>query len=384
MQEWGFWKLEDISNEALLGDLKALLVTGARTDARVVAHLAELDARRLTLLGGVSLFEYCTKRLGLSEHEAYFRIAAARAARKFPVIFELLERRELHLTAVALLSKYLTRENHFELLAEARGKSKRQLLKVLARRWPKADFTSQVRRLPLEVIAAGPTGSLEYLSEFTHRLEVLLSTQQHDKLELARDLLLHSNPTGNLSVVLERALDLLIAHEHKRQFGVHAGGSRQNKADRGGNEVNDNENKMSEAATAKDNNIDGRNTTVEGSGIDDGRELSKVGGKKYTMQAPPNLVRTELPIGPGPRMGRRPHIPNEVRRRVLERDGFRCTYTTPDGQRCECTRFLQIHHDHAWAKGGPETLENLRLLCSAHNQLLGELEFGERQPTGST
>jgi 5-methylcytosine-specific restriction endonuclease McrA len=83
-------------------------------------------------------------------------------------------------------------------------------------------------------------------------------------------------------------------------------------------------------------------------------------------------------------MGPRAHIPNEVRRKVLERDGFRCTYSSPGGQRCECTRFLQIHHDHAWAKGGPETLENLRLLCSAHNQLLAEMEFGERQPTGST
>jgi hypothetical protein len=379
MQEWGFWRLEDVSNEALLGGLKALLVTAARTDARVVAHLAELDARRLTLLGGVSLFEYCTKRLGLSEHEAYFRIAAARAARKFPLIFELLERRELHLTAVALLSKYLTRENHFELLAEARGKSKRQLLKVLARRWPKADFTSQVRRLPLEAIAAGPTGSLEYLSEFTHRLEVLLSTQQHDKLELARDLLLHANPTGNLSVVLERALDLLIAHEHKRQFGVRAGSSRQ----KGGDRIND-KTETSEIETTKGSNVDGRSTKVEGDVGTDGGDLGKVGRKKYPMQASPNLVRTELPIGPGLRTGRRAHVPSEVRRQVLERDGFRCTYTTPDGQRCECTRFLQIHHDQAWAKGGPETLENLRLLCSAHNQLLGELEFGERQQTGSS
>jgi hypothetical protein len=329
--------------------------------------LAELDARRLTLLGGVSLFEYCTKRLGLSEHEAYFRIAAARAARKFPIIFELLERRELHLTAVALLSKYLTRENHFELLAEARGKSKRQLLKVLARRWPKADFTSQVRRLPLEAIAAGPTGSLEYLSEFTHRLEVLLSTQQHDKLELARDLLLHSNPTGNLSVVLERALDLLIAHEQKRQFGVHARG----KTGTGSGEATEN------------SVVDRQSTTVAGV-VNEAGEVNKVGGKKYPMPAPPNSVRTELPVGPGLRMGHRGHIPNKVRRQVLERDGFRCTYTTPDGQRCECTRFLQIHHDRAWSKGGPDTLENLRLLCSAHNQLLGELEFGERLSTGST
>lgn len=426
MQAWGFWNLGDVSNEELLRKLKALIVASTRTEARVVAHLAELDARRLTLLSEMSLFEYCVKRLGLSEHQAYFRIAAARAARKFPVIFEFLERRELHLTAVALLSKYLTRDNHVELLEEAKGKSKRQLLKLLARRWPKADFTSQVRRLPLEAIAAGPTGSLEYLSEHTHRLEVLLSTQQHDKLELARDLMLHANPTGNLSVVLERALDLLIEHERKRQFAVlvrSSGPQRPNgKGFRKGS-TNDDRRKAGEGRTSEEakaatmakasttehppeinaeDNVGNAATLDESGQLSRGDEPSKddeLGGadelgaveqhnrahaqEKYPMQAALDSVRTELSTGPGLRSGRRAHIPNEVRRGVLERDGFRCTYTSPEGQRCECRRFLQIHHERAWAKGGPETLQNLRLLCAAHNQLLAELEFGARPQTGS-
>ena len=105
--------------------------------------------------------------------------------------------------------------------------------------------------------------------------------------------------------------------------------------------------------------------------------------EKYPMQAALDSVRTELSTGPGLRSGRRAHIPNEVRRAVLERDGFRCTYTSPEGQRCECRRFLQIHHERAWAKGGPETLQNLRMLCAAHNQLLAELEFGQPPRTGS-
>jgi len=40
---------------------------------------------------------------------------------------------------------------------------------------------------------------------------------------------------------------------------------------------------------------------------------------------------------------------------------------------------LQIHHERAWSKGGPDTLDNLRLLCAAHNRLLAELELGERR-----
>jgi hypothetical protein len=429
--------------------------------------LAEIDARRLTLLSGASLFEYCVKRLGLSEHQAYFRIAAARAARKFPIIFELLERRELHLTAVALLSRYLTHDNHVELLQEAKGKSKRQLLKVLARRWPKADFTSQVRRLPLEAMAAGPTGSLEYLSEHTHRLEVLLSTQQHDKLELARDLILHANPTGNLSVVLERALDLLIEQERKRQFAVLVRADAQrppSRRARGDAKVREPEEKGEAVTMGKSTpRVDPRTGSLDETGPAAERtqgkfhdtakpdEASQGAGKqsdadepgtrdapravdhpggadgsgsaddtrgsdglrptddlgrtdslgrvddvgtvdehdsaktraKYPLQAAVASVRTELATGPGLRSGRRAHIPNEVRRGVLERDGFRCTYTSADGRRCECRRFLQIHHERAWSKGGPETLQNLRLLCAAHNRLLSELEFGEAPQTGS-
>ncbi len=49
------------------------------------------------------MFDYCTERLLFSEGEAFYRIAAARAAREHPVILEMLAEGRLHLTAVALL-----------------------------------------------------------------------------------------------------------------------------------------------------------------------------------------------------------------------------------------------------------------------------------------
>jgi hypothetical protein len=53
----------------------------------LVAHLAELDARRLYLGEGYgSLFAYCTGALRLAEHAAYNRIETARLARRFPVV----------------------------------------------------------------------------------------------------------------------------------------------------------------------------------------------------------------------------------------------------------------------------------------------------------
>src|SRR5882724_7241778 len=219
MRRAGFWTLSEVSDGELQGRLKELLRAGSRTEARIVAHLAEVDARRLHLLGSPSLFQYCRVELGLSESEAWYRICAARAGRKFPLVFELLEKRELHLTAVALLAKYLTPENHCELLAEARGQTKQQILENLARRWPKVDVSSHVRQIPTRAVSAGPTGTLEPRSAETYCLQLNISRELKAKLEEARDLMSHANPNGDLAVVVHRALDLLIDKLKARRFG---------------------------------------------------------------------------------------------------------------------------------------------------------------------
>ena len=73
------------------------------------------------------MFVYCTRVLHLSEGGAYNRIEAARAARSWPVILELLEQSAITLTAIRLLAPHLTAENHCAVLASARDKSKREV-----------------------------------------------------------------------------------------------------------------------------------------------------------------------------------------------------------------------------------------------------------------
>ena len=92
--------------------------------SRPETALISVEARRLHLLAGCSsLYDYCRKRLLLSDYEAFVRIAAARVARKYLVVFEMLERRELHLTAICEVRDFLTAENHAELLGEISGKT---------------------------------------------------------------------------------------------------------------------------------------------------------------------------------------------------------------------------------------------------------------------
>ena len=70
------------------------------------------------------------------------------------------------------------------------------------------------------------------------------------------------------------------------------------------------------------------------------------------------------------------HIPNEVRRQVLERDGTRCTFVSKHGKRCEQRGGLELHHEQPYGRGGPPTTANIRVLCRAHNQLLAEQDYG--------
>jgi hypothetical protein len=71
--------------------VKDLAARERAATSALIAHLAELDTRGIHLREGHgSLFAYCRDALSLSEHEAYNRIEVARAARRFPVILEML------------------------------------------------------------------------------------------------------------------------------------------------------------------------------------------------------------------------------------------------------------------------------------------------------
>jgi hypothetical protein len=149
MAELEFWDLSLVSDEHLLRDLGDFIVSGARAEARVVAHLAEVEERRLHLKAAYSsLFDYCLRGLKLSESEAFHRITAARLARRFPVIFGLLAARSIHSSVLRVLRDHLSHENHRELLAAAAGKSTREVEALVAAIAPRPDVAPLIRKLP--------------------------------------------------------------------------------------------------------------------------------------------------------------------------------------------------------------------------------------------
>jgi 5-methylcytosine-specific restriction endonuclease McrA len=69
-------------------------------------------------------------------------------------------------------------------------------------------------------------------------------------------------------------------------------------------------------------------------------------------------------------------IPVKVKRAVWTRDQGRCTHVDPKGKRCESKYALQYEHIIPFAKGGKTSVENLKLLCPAHNQLAAIQAYG--------
>jgi hypothetical protein len=366
--------LARLSDEVLVSEVKRVSRTHRAVTAELIAHLAEMDARKLYRSEATpSMFVYCVARLGFSEDEACRRIDAARLARKWPVILQKIANGELSLSVVGRLKPLLTDENATALLEAVSGKSVRDAERILASRFPRQDVADSIRKLPeprtmgcgassstsanlvesdsveanplaasreaanategagtlspdadggnlgttrapselrpLEILPAetkrpAHRGRIEPLAEDRMLVKFTASRALAEKLELARDLMSHANPRGDLAAIVETAIDLLIQDRMKKKLGQ--------------------------------------------------------------TQRKQRKLRAAKPQ----------HVRNETRRAVLERDGLGCNFVNDKGERCGARAFLELDHREPKGKGGSSEAPNVRMLCRAHNQLEAERAYG--------
>ncbi len=315
-------------------------------EAELLVHLGEIDERRLYLDRAFpSMFAFCVGELGFSEDAAYNRIGVARAARSMPVVLEAIRSGQVHLAGLRVLAPHLTTDNQRTVLAEAAGKSKREIEELVARLWPQPPVATVVRKLPdrstpapeaspafsfgtaMPVAPPAPSPSLAFapppapaprrderraviapLTEETFKFQFTGSRACRDKLRQAQDLLRHRIPNGDLGTIVEKALDLLIEHVKKERFAT---------------------------------------------------------GRK-ARQIPADATDESCSR----------HIPDAIKREVFERDGGRCTFTDERGRRCAETGGLEFDHRDGFARTHSHRAEQIRLLCRAHNQHAAEQMYG--------
>ena len=122
-----FERLESLSTEELDHSTEKLVRAEKRNAALVIAHIAEMSRRRGYLERGYkSLFDYCLRRLHLSEGSVALRIQVANVSRRFPQILVALAENRMSLTVAGLLSPVLTESNVDKLLADCAGITKRE------------------------------------------------------------------------------------------------------------------------------------------------------------------------------------------------------------------------------------------------------------------
>src|SRR5450432_3041815 len=153
------YRLGGVGNDALVAALSRLVQRENDMMSDLLAHLAELDERRLYLdLGFTSLFAYCTEALGLCKSSAGRRIAVARVCKKYPDAFARVASGELQLSVLSLLGPHLNAENAAELFEVCTRKSCEQVELLLAARFPKPDVREAIRRLPTRADPPTPDG----------------------------------------------------------------------------------------------------------------------------------------------------------------------------------------------------------------------------------
>ena len=325
------YSLTHLSDPAVLRGLASLLTQERTVTAALLAHLAEVDARKLYLPRAYpSMFAYCVGELRLSEEAAYKRIHAARAARRFPEIFCAVADGRLHLSAVVLLAPHLSPESAAELLAAASFQTRAQIEELLAARFPRPDVPDRVRALPGQPFLDDPMLAADVQSPATNvqspapsfqvpepvncgvqqhapgrvchiierskvaplapgrfALQTTLSQETREKLRYAQELLSHELPTGEIAAVLDRALEALIERLERR---------------------------------------------------------------KFARAARPRAERASVGAG-------RRYVPAEVKRAVWRRDRGQCTFVGSEGRRCAARRFLEFDHVQEFARGGVASVE---------------------------
>ncbi len=342
------------SNVALLQDAKALVALGRKTSAMLLSRLIEIEDRKLHLRSGhPSMHAFCVRELHLSDGAAYKYINAARAARRFPAILVEVYEGRLHLRAVLMLAPHLPHGNAGELMAAAAHKTAEEIQLLLAQRFPRPDVPERLQSIPLPPPQppipaqwpAGPGRELAPGQAFVTTPEQLPrkpTSEERVDQPVSRSRLAPLAPDRfELRLTVDgETQDLL---QRARAFLSHQLPTR-------------------EIAAVLKNVLR--------------FFVSHFEQRRYAA--------TGRPRAPQRASTSSRHVPASVKRAVRERDGDQCAFASEEGRRCSSRTRLEFDHIEPLSRGAVSTVENLRLVCRAHNQWAAECAFGPSSWSGSS
>ena len=276
-----------------------------KTEARLIDELQRAEETRLFLhRGHPSLFRYVCDELGFSEAMTSNLITVARKAKEIPQLKEEIRQGNLSVSKLRKVCPVIDEKNQGQWIKAAKTNSQKELELKVAS--VKTDHT--------------PRSSIRAVAKDTVRLSLDMGEESRKKIERLKDLL--SSKQGydcSLQEVIDFALEAALDKHDPIRKSERAEKRKKRKNAAAENETSHN------------------------------KEVKSV---CRTTHAKP----------------KRKALPKEIIHKIQARDRGRCTYVSPEGKRCEATRWLQYHHILAIARGGKDVLENLTTLCTAHHK----------------
>ena len=403
--------LKSISDDELLHSLSELMRDSRRVESEVVAHIAEVDGRRLYAReASPSMFAYCTEVLHLSGAEAYLRIAAARASREHPMLLTMLGDGRLHLSGIARLATHLTRENAEGLLKRAVHKSKRQIEELIAELVPRPDVPAVMRKLParqgrskstpdrLPIPGSSGTGDVATGDTPDERGLSLGSQPVASAIELRPDGVGTSEPETRMdgavtkprklgpdglradgmrapsnapvpAVIQSPAAPVVVQPPAPRALVQPLSPARYKVRFTASAALHDKLERL--RALMRTRVPDGDLAAVIEEAVTE--KLERLETRRFAITRTPRKRLSTTDTTPSSRQ-----IPAAVRRAVYERDESRCRFVDGQGRRCTEHHRLEFHHIHPFALGGDHDPRKIRLMCRAHNQYLAEQDYGNQ------
>ncbi|HEY6078165.1 MAG TPA: HNH endonuclease [Polyangiaceae bacterium] len=403
--------------------------------AQLLLHLAEVETRGIHRTRAcASLYTYCIYELRMSEDAAARRSSAARLVKRFPLLFDAIGAGELHLTGLLMLGPHLTLENHVEVLARAKFRTKKEIAQLVRELQPlprvpdlvqplgpelprsprNPTWNEWVRSLcpPVRELDAGESprdwandandgaeteadakaepgaeaearaaARVEEEAEAGERLGrdpatgadgpfTALARRQLSPITAPQQYQVQFSTTEEHVRLVERAKALLARSSPGVSLGELHRQAMQLLVDRLEKE------KFGKPQEPPPPEAADCATQPEQAGAEPRQRGGVATDPRPRPSAPPRQRGGKLSdvTRTAPQPGR--HIPAAVKREVFSRDEGCCGYVDERGQRCGETRYLELHHLKPFARGGEHLASNLALRCAAHNALAAEQDFG--------
>ena len=290
------------------------------------ALVRNIKAQGFLILGYSSLFDYLMKEFDLTRATAWRYSSAAYLIREFPEQLQALREGKAALSTLAELrgtlqaarrqGKASPKIHLNENTSSKRGMPSRPVAEhfpELKTREEEKSFVASIARLPLEQAAEKlmelrpPKTSVRRVTHSAQgvHMHLVLSAEEEKLLMRLREVWGHKVEKGDWAGLIVKAIDFAL--EREDPIRRHE------------------------------------------------RRKEKIAHKVESVESPLPLRREKS-------------LPVKVRDEVMARDEGACQFVKSDGGKCLSKEFVDIDHIVPKARGGTDTVNNLRCLCSQHNR----------------